>query len=474
MTSSRPAPTEEIAGGSAGTPRGGPLESAEVERLRARVAEVMPGVREDLERLVRIPSVSAPAGDPARVGASAALVAELLSAAGLPDVAELRAGDGAPAVVGRRPARDGAPTVLLYAHHDVQPAGDPAAWTTPAFEPTERDGRLFGRGAADDKAGIMAHVAALRALGDDLGAGVTVFVEGVEEVGSPTFSRFLRENADRLAADVILVADSTNWRVGVPALTTSLRGLVEAYLTVSTLRQGIHSGMYGGPVPDAFTALVRTLDALWDEGGGVAVPGLVVGEESPLQYPEDQLRADAGVLDGVRLVGEGTITSRLWTRPSVTVVGIDAPSVAAASNTLAGSVRVKLSMRVAPGQDTDAAFDALAAHLRASAPFGAHVDVVPVEKGRPFAGTTEGPVYDAARWALTSAWGVAPVHMGVGGSIPFIAELQEVYPDAAVLVTGVEDPDTRAHGPDESLHLGEFERVCVAETLLLAALSRRL
>jgi acetylornithine deacetylase/succinyl-diaminopimelate desuccinylase-like protein len=362
--------------------------------------------------------------------------------------------------------------VLLYAHHDVQPPGDPAAWTTPAFEPVERDGRLFGRGAADDKAGIMAHVCALRALGDDVRTGVTVFVEGEEEVGSPTFSRFLRENADRLSADVIVVADSTNWRVGVPSLTTSLRGLVEAHLTVSTLNQGIHSGMYGGPVPDAFQALVRTLDRLWDERGGVAVPGLVTGAESALDYPEDQLRTDAGILDGVRLVGEGSITSRLWTRASITVVGIDAPSVAAASNTLAGSVRVKLSMRVAPGQDVAAAFEALKAHLVASAPFGARVDVVPVEQGRAFAGTTDGPVYDAARWALTTAWdGVAPVHMGVGGSFPFIAELQEVYPDAAVLVTGVEDPDTRAHGPDESLHLGEFARVCVAETLLLAALS---
>jgi acetylornithine deacetylase/succinyl-diaminopimelate desuccinylase-like protein len=467
MTSADPAPITEIAGAGPG-----PLDGGEVARLRDRVAALMPGVRADLERLVRIPSVSAPSGDPAQVGRSAALVAELLAGAGLDDVVELRAGDGAPAVIGRRKARGDAPTVMLYAHHDVQPEGDPAAWTTPPFEPTERDGRLFGRGAADDKAGIMAHVAALRALGDELGTGVTVFVEGEEEVGSPTFTRFLSENADRLAADVIVVADSANWRVGVPALTTSLRGLVEAYLTVSTLNQGVHSGMYGGPVPDAFFALVRTLDALWDERGGVAVPGLVVGADPELDYPEPQLREDAGILPGVELIGDGSITSRLWTRPSVTIVGIDAPSVAAASNTLAGSMRVKLSMRVAPGQDIEDSFAALRDHLVASAPFGARVEVVPVEHGRSFSGTTRGPLYDAARWAMTAAWGVPPVHMGVGGSIPFIAELGEVFPDAAVLVTGVEDPDTRAHGPDESLHLGEFERVCLAETLLLAALSQ--
>jgi acetylornithine deacetylase/succinyl-diaminopimelate desuccinylase-like protein len=465
MTSPGTAPITETTGS-------GPLDGPEVARLRARVAELMPGVRRDLERLVRIPSVSAAAGDPAQVRASAALVAGLLRELGLADVAELSAGDGAPAVVGRRPARDGAPTVLLYAHHDVQPAGDPAEWTSPPFEPTERGGRLYGRGAADDKAGIMAHVCALRALGDELGAGVTVFVEGEEEVGSPTFSRFLRENAERLAADVIVIADSMNWRVGTPALTTSLRGLVEATLTVSTLRQGVHSGMYGGPVPDAFQALVRLLDTLWDERGGLAIAGLVSSEAGPLEYPEDVLRADAGVLDGVELVGEGSLTSRMWTRPSLTVVGIDAPSVAAASNTLAGSVRVKLSMRIAPGEDPGAAYEALREHLETRAPYGAHVEVLPVERGHPFAGPTEGPVYDAARWAMASAWGVPPVHLGIGGSIPFVAELAEVYPKAAVLVTGVEDPDTRAHGPDESLHLAEFERACVAETLLLAALSR--
>src|SRR5689334_21975474 len=268
MTSSRPAPITEIAGGTPG------LDAAEVARLRDRVAELMPGVRADLERLVRIPSVSAKSGDPAQVQRSAGLVAELLTAAGLDEVVELRAGDGAPAVVGRRKAKDGAPTVMLYAHHAVQPEGDLAAWTSPPFEPTERDGRLFGRGTADDKAGIMAHVCALRALGEELGTGVTVFIEGEEEVGSPTFARFLAENTDRLAADVIVVADSSNWRVGVPAFTTSSRGLVEAHVTVATLRQGVHSGMYGGAVPDALQALIRTLDSLWDENGTVAVAGL--------------------------------------------------------------------------------------------------------------------------------------------------------------------------------------------------------
>jgi acetylornithine deacetylase/succinyl-diaminopimelate desuccinylase-like protein len=451
------------------------LTSTDVDMLRARLAEVLPGVRADLEALVRIPSVSAAAFDTAEVERSAAFVADLLRGAGLPEVGILRVEGGAPAVVGHRPARDGAPTVLLYAHHDVQPPGDPALWDTPAFEPVERDGRLFGRGAADDKAGVLLHLAALRALGDDLAVGVTVFVEGEEEIGSPTFERFLAEHRERLAADVIVVADSTNWRVGEPALTTSLRGLVDGVITVRTLDHAVHSGMYGGAVPDAMTATLKLLAGLWDDDGQVAVPGLGgpgdLVEADDLGYSEELLRADAGVLDGVRLVGTGLVESRLWTRPALAVVGIDAPSVAMASNTLLPAVSVKFSLRIPPGQQPAAAFEALRAHVEATAPWGAHVQVELGEAGLPWAGEESGPVYDLARWALEQAWGRPPVHMGVGGSIPFVAALGEVYPDATVLLTGVEDPDTRAHGTNESLHLGEFERACLAETLLLAGLA---
>src|SRR5919202_2574722 len=443
----------------------------DVETVRARVAAVLPATRADLEALVRIPSVSAPAFDATQVERSAEFVADLLRGAGLPEVEILRVDGGAPAVVARRPAPPGAPTVLLYAHHDVQPPGEPALWDTPAFEPVGRGGRLYGRGAADDKAGVAVHLAALRALGDDLAVGVTVFVEGEEEVGSPTFERFLAEHRERLAADVIVVADSANWRVGEPALTTSLRGLVDGVITVRTLDHAVHSGMYGGAVPDAMTALVTLLATLWDADGQVAVPGLASGEADDLGYAEELLRADAGVLDGVRLLGTGRLESRLWTRPALTVTGVDAPSVATAANTLLPAVSAKFSLRVPPGQDPAAAFEALRAHLQASAPWGARVDVELGELGQPWAGDLSGAVYDTARWALEQAWGRRPVHMGVGGSIPFVAALREVYPQATVLLTGVEDPDTRAHGTNESVHLGEFERACVAETLLLAALA---
>jgi acetylornithine deacetylase/succinyl-diaminopimelate desuccinylase-like protein len=450
---------------------------SDVERLRLRIRELFGQVRADLERLVRIPSVSVQSFDQAHVQASADAVAELLRGAGLPEVEQLRVSvdgyQGAPAVVGRRAAPDGAPTVMLNAHHDVQPPGADCDWQSPPFEPTERDGRLYGRGAADDKAGLMVHVAALRALGDELGVGVVVFVEGEEEIGSPTFGAFLAEYRDRLAADVIVVADSVNWRIGVPGLTTSLRGLVDGTITVRTLDHAVHSGMFGGPVPDAMLATVRLLDSFWDERGDLAIEGLTGGEGEGLDYPEATLRADAGLLDGVELIGTGSLTSRMWTHPSLTIIGIDATSVQAASNTLLPVVRVKFSLRIAPGQDPAAALATIREHVRAHTPFGARVELIEGETGHAFAADVEGPVYATARWALEQAWGTAPAQIGIGGSIPFIAELVEVYPTATVLVTGVEDPDSRAHGANESLHLGEFERACLAEALLLAALARR-
>jgi acetylornithine deacetylase/succinyl-diaminopimelate desuccinylase-like protein len=438
--------------------------------LRARLADVMPSVRADLERLVRIPSVSAdPAAHP-HVEAAAQEVARLLSEAGLPEVEVLRVEGGQPAVVARRPAPPGKPTVLLYAHHDVQPPGDPDLWSSEPFEPTERDGRLYGRGAADDKAGIAAHLAALRVHGADLPVGVTVLVEGEEEIGSPTLPAFLTAYRDKLAADVMVLADSANWAVGVPALTTSLRGLVQTVVEVRTLDHGVHSGMYGGPVPDALTALCRLLATLHDDKGDVAVAGLHAGPADPLDLREDRLREEAGVLDGVTLIGTGSLTERLWTKPALSVLAIDAPRIVDASNTLIPSARAKVSLRVAPGDDAVRAQRALAEHLRAHAPWGASVSVHSELPGEPFRAEATGPAYDAARATFAEAWGHDPVDMGVGGSIPFIAAFAEVYPDAAILVTGVEDPDSRAHGANESLHLAEFERACLAEALLLASL----
>ncbi len=441
--------------------------------LRQRVTDVLPTVRADLEDLVRIPSVSALDEHADDVRRSAEATAELFRAEGL-EVEIVSVEGGAPAVIATRPAPDGAPTVLLYAHHDVQPVAA-EDWVSDPFEPTERGERLYGRGAADDKAGIAAHLAALRALGDDCAVGVTVLVEGEEEIGSPTLGAFLEQYAERLRADVIVIADSTNWDIGVPALTTSLRGLVRATVEVRTLTHGVHSGMWGGLVPDALMAMNRLLASLHADDGSVAVEGLVSGPASDLDYPEERLRAESGATAGVHWIGSGTAVSRLWTQPSLTVTGLDAPRVQGASNTLAATSRAMISMRIAPGDTSASAFAALSRHLEQHAPWGAEVTVTFNDGGEAIALDASGSAYDVARRAFTEAWdGTEPVDIGVGGSIPFIAEFLEAFPEASVLVTGVEDPDTRAHGADEGLHLAEFARVCLAETLLLHHLARPL
>jgi acetylornithine deacetylase/succinyl-diaminopimelate desuccinylase-like protein len=435
--------------------------------VRAAVDRVLPGVLEDLRRLVAIPSVSFPEFDRRHVQQSAELTEQLLRDCGL-QTQIVSAGEGQPAVIGRRPAPPGAPTVLLYAHHDVQPPGDPAVWQSEPFTVTERDGRLYGRGVADDKAGVMAHVAALRALGDQLGVGVVVFVEGEEEYGSQTLEELLQRHRDTLTADVIVIADSANWDVGVPALTTSLRGIVNLFVEVRTLESAVHSGMFGGAVPDALTVLSRLLATLHDEAGDVAVPGLVHRPAAPLEYPVDRLRAEAGMREGVQLIGTGSLVERLWTRPSLSVLGIDAPSAGEAANALVPSARAKLSLRIPPGEDPKSAYNAVTAHLQAHAPWGAEVTVSLEADGAPCVIDTTGPAYQIARAALRQAWdGVDPVDIGLGGSIPFIATFQEMFPGAEILVTGMGDPTSNLHGPNESIDLGEFRRICLAETLLL-------
>ena len=444
------------------------LDPARLTALQARVADLLPALRQDLEALTRIPSVSLSAFDQAHVEASAQAVAALLGAEGL--AVEIIREGGRPAVIGHADGPKGAPTVMLYAHHDVQPAGAESEWDSSPFEPTERDGRVYARGIADDKAGVMAHIAALRAHSGALPVGVTVFVEGEEEIGSDSLGAILERHGEKLRADAIVLADSANWAVGEPALTTTLRGMVRVVVTVATLDHGVHSGMFGGAVPDAITALIATIATLHDEQGNVAVCGLKAGVASDLDYPEQRLRQESGLLDGVQLIGTGSILTRLWTKPSITTIGIDAPSVDTSSNTLVPKASAKISMRIAPDEDPHEAYLLLAEHLRANAPWGVKVDIQSDDQGSGFAADANGPVYDQARAAFTDAWGVPPVDVGIGGSIPFVAAFAQRFPDAGILVTGVEEPDTRAHGANESLHLGEFARVCLAEAILLERL----
>jgi acetylornithine deacetylase/succinyl-diaminopimelate desuccinylase-like protein len=437
--------------------------------LVEQVRDVLLSVRRDLEDLVRIESVWA---DPARhsdVQRSAQAVANLLAAAGFDDV-EIVSEGGGPAVIARYPAPPGAPTVLLYAHHDVQPEGDHSQWASPPFEPTERGGRLYGRGTADDKAGIATHLAAFRAHGGKPPVGVTVFVEGEEESGSPSLGRLLDAHRDKLAADVIVLADSGNWSTDVPALTVSLRGLADCVVEVATLDHGLHSGMWGGVVPDALMVLTRLLASLHDDDGNVAVAGLHESDAANIDYPPQQVREETGLLDDVREIGSGSVTRRLWAKPAITVIGIDTTPVAQSSNTLIPRARAKISMRVAPGGDAKAHLDALTRHLESHAPWGARVTVAPGDIGQPYAIDATGPTYDAVRGAFREAWGTDPVDLGQGGSIPFIATFAEAFPDAKILVTGVEDPATQAHSVNESLDLGVLERAATAEALLLARL----
>ncbi|WP_029088551.1 dipeptidase [Brevibacterium album] len=446
--------------------------------LHSALDAVFEEVKGDLASLVAIPSIAWPAFDQSHVRASAEAVAALARKAGFEEVDVLTAqkpdGEpGSPAVVAARPAPEGAPTVVLYAHHDVQPTGEESLWNTPPFEATESGDRIFGRGAADDKAGIMVHLTALRLLGEDLGVGVVLFVEGEEEAGSPSFRDFILRHRDRLAGDVFVVADSGNWAAGTPALTTSLRGMAALEFTVSTLDHAVHSGMYGGVVPDAALAMTRLLASLHGEDGSVAVEGLVGETAAHVDYEEAALRADSGILDGVELIGTGTLASRVWSQPAVTVIGLDLPHVDVSSNTLQHSLRAKLSIRVAPGDTPENALAAVKRHLTDHAPFGARVEFGEEEAGSPWRADTADPVVDTAMAALGEGFGTEAVQVGLGGSIPFIADLLEVFPQASILVTGVEDPDARAHSANESLYVPDFRRAIVAEALLLERLGGR-
>ena len=453
--------------------------------LRAAVERGLPATIAELCALVRIPSVAWTALDPSHVHASAEAVADLarglgvfesveIKQAGIPGGSEL----GQPAVLATRRARNGRPTVLLYAHHDVQPPGKDEEWESNPFEPTVRGDRLYGRGAADDKAGVMAHIASIRALiesaGPDFDLGLALFIEGEEEFGSRSFATFLEENRESLRGDAIVVADSNNWDIDTPALTIALRGNVTFRLTVRTLDHASHSGMFGGAVPDAMLATIRLLATLHDADGAVAVAGLTSHDAPTPDYSEEQLRLETGLLDGVTPIGRGSILSRIWSQPSITVTGIDAASVANASNTLSPAITVRISARIAPGQAAADARIALEKHLNENVPFGARLEIDDVDMGEPFLVDTSGWAVAEARRAMTDAWGgVEPVDIGVGGSIPFIADLVRVFPEAQILVTGVEDPDSRAHSPNESLHLGVFKRAVLSEALLLGRLNRR-
>jgi acetylornithine deacetylase/succinyl-diaminopimelate desuccinylase-like protein len=450
---------------------------AQFEAANSAVQKLFPEALEILKDLVRIPGIAWEAFDASQLDKSAEAVKSLFTNLGVFDKVEiLRAGYGdsqlgAPAIVATRKAKDSRPTILLYAHHDVQPPGDDALWDSTPFEPEIRNGRMYGRGAADDKAGIIAHYASVKLLAEIAGAdfdlGLAIFIEGEEEAGSPSFASFLETYKDQLEGDVIVVADSGNWSTTVPAITTTLRGLASLEFEVRTLDHAVHSGMYGGAVPDAMLALVRILGSLWDENGSVTISGLFSAENSNLDYSESQLRSDSGLLPSTLPIGTGPILPRIWTKPALTLIGLDYPSVALSSNTLVPSLKAKLSLRIAPGDDPERALEALKGHILAHNTLGAEITFGAVELGKPFSLGESGWAKTLAEQSLSLAFGEKSVDIGIGGSIPFIAELERVFPKAQVLVTGVEDPDSRAHSPNESLHLEGFQSAILAQLLFL-------
>ncbi len=447
-------------------------------QIRERVEQDWQRIVNVLSQKIALGSVSAKGITGEHMKKSAEFVAEQMREVGIDARVEQSTNpDGTPGafeVIGSRIVDENAPTILLYAHHDVQPVPDEVDWDTPAFTATEKDGRLYGRGSADDGGGIAIHSGALHALGDDLGVNIKIFIEGEEEMGSPSFIPFIEAHKAEFESDVIIVADSGNWSAEIPSLTTSLRGNTDMDVTVRVLGHPVHSGQFGGPILDANTLAAILISSMYNEQGELIVPG--VTSEEPIgglqrDLDESIFRADAAVVDSYTLAGTGSLASRVWTKPSVSVIGFDAHPVEGSFNVIADSARFRLSLRTSPHQKPAEAQGALADFLITHAPFGAEVSIEMGENGQGWAMDPQAKSVTVAESAMTQAFGVDPVNKGEGGSIPFIPELQRIFPSAQVLVTGPEDPKANAHSPNESISLPGLKNNVITEALILQGLA---
>ena len=438
------------------------------ESLRERVGDLLPQARADLARMVSFRSVHDPAqSPPEECQKMVDFLVDAFAELGLQDVRGYETHDGSQAVCGHRPGPPGSPTVLLYFHHDVQPPLDDAAWSSPAWELTEREGRWYGRGAADCKGNIAMHLTALRALGDDLPVGIKIVGEGSEEQGTGGLEEFVPEHADLLAADAILVCDAGNFAVGVPSLTTSLRGLANVWVTVRTLSSPMHSGMFGGAAPDALAALIAMLATLRDEHGNTTIAGLDASQTwDGAAYPAEQFREDANVLEGVDLLGD-SVSDMIWARPAATVLGIDCPPVVGSSAAIQPEARARINLRVPPGMDAKRAQEALIDHLAAVAPWHVQVEFEREADGQPFVGALSGPGYEAMKSAMRDAYGRDLVMQGQGGSIPLCNVFAETFPQSEIMLIGVEEPRCLIHAPNESVDPTEIANMALVEALFL-------
>lgn len=436
------------------------------------VASLMPRAKEELAELVAFKSVADFGQFPREESEGAARwITDALAAEGFQDVALLDTPDGTQSVYGFLPGPEGAKTVLLYAHYDVQPPLDEDGWATPPFELTERDGRWYGRGAADCKGGVIMHLLALRALKANGGVPVhvKVIVEGSEEQGTGGLERYAEAHPDLLTADTIVIGDTGNFRAGLPTVTSTLRGMTLVRVRIDTLEGNLHSGQFGGAAPDALAALVRVLDSLRAEDGSTTVDGLA-GDQvwDGLRYADEQFRTDAKVLDGVELIGSGTVADRVWARPAVTVLGIDCPPVIGATPSVQASARALVSLRVPPGVDAAEATGLLRAHLEAHTPWGARVSTEQIGQGQAFRADTTSPAYQSMSDAMAVAYpGQEMQYAGQGGSIPLCNTLAALYPEAEILLIGLSEPEAQIHAVNESVSPDELERLSLAEALFL-------
>jgi acetylornithine deacetylase/succinyl-diaminopimelate desuccinylase-like protein len=439
--------------------------------LRDTVTGLMGRAKDDLAELVSFRSVAdAKQYPPEECQKAAQWVVDAFTEVGLQDVTASPTADGSHAVHGHAPGPEGTPTVLLYCHYDVQPPLGEEAWTSPVWELTERDGRWYGRGSADCKGNIVMHLTALRALNENGGfpCGVKLICEGSEEQGTGGLEDFVPKNADLLKADAILVVDTGNFAVGVPTLTTTLRGMTSVDITLEALGSAMHSGMFGGPAPDPVVALIQILSTLHDEHGNTTVDGLDATQKwTGVDYSAEQFRADANVLEGVKLMGDGTPADLLWARPSATVLGMDIPPVIGSSSAVQASAAARISLRLPPGMTGQQAQDALVAHLESRIPWGMHHTIERVAVGDPFIGSLEGPAFEAMKEAMEEAFGRSMTTEGQGGSIPLCNVLADTYPDAEIMLLGVEEPKCLIHAPNESVDPSEIEHIALAEALFL-------
>lgn len=441
--------------------------------LQSRVSDLMPRAKSDLSELVSFRSVANTDVEPAEECEMAAeWVVDAFNAAGATEVTANLTPDGSKAVTGSFAGPEGAPTVLLYSHFDVQPGLDPALWQGPPFELTERDGRWYGRGTADCKGNTISILTALRALGSEDGAELPVnvkfVVEGSEEQGTGGLDQFATANPDVLRADAILICDTGNFELGLPTLTSSLRGIANVVVNVKTLAGPQHSGVYGGAAPDALAALIKLLSGLTDENGNTTISGLEASQVwEGVEYSDEQFSADAGLLEGVGLAGDGSVAEMVWARPAVTVLGIDAPTVAGAGNAVSAEASAKVSVRVPPGMSGEAARDALTRQLESTAPWGAKVTVTSEAVADPFVAAHGGPAYDALVAAMKASYEKDVVTMGQGGSIPLCNLLQQLYPQSEIMLIGIEEPLCQIHAPDESVNPFEIEKIALALALFL-------